>query len=82
MKTYDATTVKNRLGEVIDVARSEPVLVTRSGRDAVVILSAEEYSRFLELEDTVWSRKAAAAEQTGYIGPEAAKDFIAGLLEK
>jgi prevent-host-death family protein len=37
-----------RLGQTIDRARQEPVVVTKHDRDHVVILSAEEYASLLK----------------------------------
>ena len=42
--TWTAADAKARFGEVIDKARSDgPQRVTRNGREAVVVLSAEAY---------------------------------------
>jgi prevent-host-death family protein len=38
-----ATEAKNRFGEVLELARKEPVRVQKNGRDVAVVLSAEDY---------------------------------------
>ncbi len=44
--SWTAADAKARFGEVIDRARSDgPQRVTRNGREAVVVLSAEAYAR-------------------------------------
>lgn len=48
MKTIAATDAKNRFGELIDMAQSEPVRVQRQGRDVAVVLSPEEFRRLTE----------------------------------
>lgn len=48
MKTIAATDAKNRFGELIDMAQSEPVRVQRHGRDVAVVLSPEEFRRLSE----------------------------------
>lgn len=48
MKTIAATDAKNRFGELIDMAQSEPVRVQRQGRDVAVVLSSEEFRRLSE----------------------------------
>lgn len=48
MKTIAATDAKNRFGELIDMAQSEPVRVQRQGRDAAVVLSPDEFRRLSE----------------------------------
>lgn len=48
MRTIAATDAKNRFGELIDMAQSEPVRVQRQGRDVAVVLSPEEFRRLSE----------------------------------
>ena len=48
MKTITATAARNRFGELIDMAQSEPVRVQRQGRDVAVVLSPEEFRRLSE----------------------------------
>jgi antitoxin Phd len=46
MRKWKLEDAKNRFSEVVRRARAhEPQLVTRNGRDAVVIVSAEDYAR-------------------------------------
>ena len=40
-----ATNAKNRFGELLEAARTEPVHVQKNGRDVAVVLSPEEYQR-------------------------------------
>lgn len=48
MHTWKLEDAKNRFSEVVRRALAhEPQRVTRHGRDAVVVLSAEEYERLL-----------------------------------
>ena len=43
MPTTSATDFQKRVGEFSDIARREPVTVTRHGRPSLVLLSAEDY---------------------------------------
>jgi prevent-host-death family protein len=45
MSTITATDAKNRFGQVLEMARTEPVHVQKNGRDVAVVLSPEEFSR-------------------------------------
>jgi prevent-host-death family protein len=45
MSSITATNAKNRFGEVLEMARTEPVHVQKNGRDVAVIVSPEEYAR-------------------------------------
>lgn len=51
MKTVSAKEAKNRLGEYLEAAQSEPVTITRNGRPFAVILKAEEYERLSTVDD-------------------------------
>jgi len=43
MKTMQATEAKNRFGELLEDAISEPVLIQKNGRDVAVLMSKAEY---------------------------------------
>jgi len=63
-----ATEMKNHFGEYLEGALSEPVVIEKSGRSIVVMLSIKEYERLMELDDAHWAQKALQAEKAGYIG--------------
>ncbi|MBL8599387.1 MAG: type II toxin-antitoxin system Phd/YefM family antitoxin [Devosia sp.] len=48
MVEISATDAKNKFGEVLEMARKEPVRIQKNGRDVAVMLSAEEYKRLAE----------------------------------
>jgi prevent-host-death family protein len=45
MKTMQATDAKNRFGELLEDAISEPVLIQKNGRDVAVVMSKAEFDR-------------------------------------
>ena len=51
MKTLSAKDAKYGFGRLIDLARTEPVVVAKHGRPVVVVMAIEEYERlkFIEL---------------------------------
>jgi prevent-host-death family protein len=54
MQTWKLEDAKNRFSEVVRLALShEPQRVTRNGRDAVVVISAEDYERLTAPGDLV-----------------------------
>ena len=71
-----ATEFKNRLGQYMDSAETSPVIVKKSGRVKSVLISNAMYERFIEYEDAYWAAKAAKAEESGFIGEDAAKDLL------
>jgi antitoxin Phd len=49
-RNWSVQDAKNRFSEVVEAARREPQTVTKHGRPAVVVLSAEEYERLRRLQ--------------------------------
>ena len=45
MKTLSVKDAKYGFGRLIDVARSEPVVIAKHGRQVVVVVAFEEYER-------------------------------------
>ncbi len=43
MKTIQATDAKNRFGEMLEDAISEPVIIQKNGRDVAVLMSKAEF---------------------------------------
>ncbi|MBU6450415.1 MAG: type II toxin-antitoxin system prevent-host-death family antitoxin [Cyanobacteria bacterium REEB67] len=76
MKTVSSTEVKNTFGTVMDLALVEPVLVKKSGRSSVVILSAAEYERLTAMEDAYWAGRALSAEAAGFASSDQVKRLI------
>jgi prevent-host-death family protein len=50
MPVTSASEFQKRVGEFSDIARREPVTVTRHGRPSLVLLSAEDYARLRDIE--------------------------------
>ena len=73
-----ATELKNRLGQYLDVAETDPVIVEKSGRVKSVLISNAMYEKFLAYEDAYWATKAKQAEEEGYLGAEASADLLKG----
>jgi prevent-host-death family protein len=48
MAAITATDAKNRFGQVLELARTEPVHVQKNGRDVAVVISPEEFQRYQE----------------------------------
>jgi len=73
-----ATELKNRLGQYLDMAETDPVIVEKSGRVKSVLISNAMYEKFLSYEDAYWADKAKRAEEEGYLGVEASADLLKG----
>ncbi len=70
MTVLSATELKTRLGQCMDLAQTEPVVVRKSGRDYAVLISQAEFERYQALEDRYWGERAEAGRQSGYLTPE------------
>jgi prevent-host-death family protein len=73
-----ATELKNRLGQYLDVAETDPVIVEKSGRIKSVLISYSMYEKFLAYEDAYWASKAIIAEDEGYLGAKASEALLKG----
>lgn len=68
-----ATELNKRPGTYVEQAIKEPVLVEKTGRPAVVIVS---YSRYLELEDAYWGNLAIESEKDELLSTEDSMRFL------
>ena len=48
MAAITATDAKNKFGQVLEMARVEPVRIQKNGRDVAVVLSPEQYAALVE----------------------------------
>ena len=65
MREVNATEIKSQFGEFLDLARSEPIGIRKSGKLTTVLMSSEEYDHLQRLEDAYWVARAHAAETSG-----------------
>jgi prevent-host-death family protein len=60
MKTITAKEAKNRLGQAIDTALAEGVvMITKNGRDSVALVSAEVYRQLIGVQGFIADENAA-----------------------
>jgi PHD/YefM family antitoxin component YafN of YafNO toxin-antitoxin module len=78
MRIESATNVKNHFGAIMDAALREPVIIQRSGRDSVMMVSCEDFKEFIE--DQIWGARAMEAEKDGYLGAEESEKVIQRFL--
>ena len=55
MKSFPASDLKTRLGDMFMAAAREPVQITKRGKEAYVLMSEEQYRRFVAIEDALWA---------------------------
>ena len=61
MQTLSAKDAKYGFGRLIDLARAEPVAVSKHGRPVVVVLAIEEYERLKSMDVQKHKRAADSA---------------------
>jgi prevent-host-death family protein len=82
MNTVTATYAKQNFGACVAEATKQPVIIEKSGRAAVVMLSYEEFQRLSELEDASWLHRAEKVASAGYLSAEESDSFMKTRLEK
>ena len=74
-KTWTVAEAKARLSSVIDLARSRgPQTITKNGRNAVVVVSAEEWERKTKRIGSLAEFLAASPLRSSGLGLKPAKD--------
>lgn len=58
MAAMTATDAKNKFGQVLEMAQSEPVAIQKNGRDVAYVVSAEQFNALRERADTPKVRPA------------------------
>lgn len=76
MHKFSAKDAKDRFGQLLDMARAEPVVIEKHGRKVAVVLSYEEYQRLEALEDAFWAARAVAGEASGYLSSEESERLL------
>jgi antitoxin Phd len=79
MEIMRATDAKNRFGLFMDHAKLGPVAIEKQGHSAALMLSIEEYTRLVEIEDAYWIMKADYSEINGYLFPKESENFFKNM---
>ena len=74
--TVSASVAKQKFGQIIDAARVKPVIIEKSGKEAVVVLSVERFRELQALEDAYWIARAEEGLKSGLVGPEKTAQFL------
>lgn len=81
MRTMSASEAKNRLGQAIDAALAEPLILTKKERPAVVMLSVAEYQRLVAVDEGEMLRRAVLSEKAGYLSPEESESLLNTMVD-
>jgi prevent-host-death family protein len=82
MRTIPASEMKQRFGACIEAAQAEPILVERSGRPSVVVVSVAEYRRLQRIEEAHWGALAQQASEEGLLSDEESAAWSNAMRER
>ncbi|MEI6553709.1 MAG: type II toxin-antitoxin system prevent-host-death family antitoxin [bacterium] len=78
--TFTAKEAKNNFGRLLDEARISPVTIKKNNRNFAVVISAQEYQRFEEMEDSYWATKADTAKKEGFVGAKKSMKVLNDII--
>jgi len=81
MQSMNSREAQNHFGELMNRAIKEPVIINKHGKPSAVLISHEEYEKFLIFEDMYWSLKAEEAAKGGFLSEKESADFLTSILE-
>ena len=76
-----ASDAKQKFGQIIDAARIAPVVISKSGKPSVVLISFERFEQLQAMEDAYWIAQAEAGIASGFLGPGENRQCFKGETE-
>jgi antitoxin Phd len=81
MREAAATDVKNKFGQMLETAMSEPIAIEKKGRPVAVMMSITEFKRLVEIEDRYWGEKARKAIEEGFVAEKDTRKWLKKKLD-
>ena len=79
MRTIKATAAKQNFGGCLMSVAGGPVIIEKSGKPAAVMISFDEYERFVELENMILMQQARQAMDEGFLNEEDSATWVASM---
>lgn len=79
-KSITATEAKNRFANMVDLARLEPLTITRNDRAIAVVLSPAEYAKLVASDDRYWGDKAKKVSGKDFLSEDKSQDILTSIL--
>ena len=79
-KSITATEAKNRFADMVDLARLEPLTITRNDRAIAVVLSPAEYAKLVASDDRYWGEQAKKALGKDFLSARESQDTLNSIL--
>jgi prevent-host-death family protein len=76
-----ASDAKQKFGQIIDAARTAPVVINKSGKPSVVMISFERFEELQAMEDAYWIAQAEASLASGFFGAEKTAEALKEKLD-
>jgi antitoxin Phd len=84
MKSFPVSDARRRFGRLLEIARCEPVTITKNGCAVAIMLSASDDGVIAAVEsflqERYWCKRIADAERGGYIGARESKRILSEAL--
>lgn len=81
MNIINSREAQNHFGDLINQAIKQPVAIQKHGKPCVVLISHNEYEKFLEFEDLYWELKCKESSANGFLSVEESRDFLNSMLK-
>ncbi len=82
MKVFTAREAQNHFGDLMMQAIKEPVAISKHGKEALVVMSQQEYMKFSHLEDAYLVAMSEEAIAEGVLSEEESSAFLDSLYKK
>lgn len=79
-KSITATEAKNRFADMVDLARLEPLTITRNDRAIAVVLSPAEYAKLVASDDRYWGDQAKKALDNDFLSAGESQGILNSIL--
>ena len=76
MKTISATEARQGFNEVINLAKNEPVTISKRDTGVAVIMSTNRYDELKRIEDLLYSKAAEMAIAEGFVSNQERDDLM------
>ena len=82
MSQISASQFKNHLGEFLEKAWQDDIIIQKTGRDVAVLISKNTYDQLKQYEDYYWKMAAEEALKDGMLTEAESMDFLTNCLKK
>lgn len=83
MRQVNSTDFKRQFDELLDLARDEPIIISKSGKPLAMLMPSDQFAYLQKLDDLYWTVRAKATEDNHeWISHEEAMALLLGRLSE